>query len=120
MKAMGSILSIAGLQNCRIAERIVPKFHRWLFTFCNPAILQSCNPLKGSTDPAVLADAPEVHRHEDGNGERQSHTVQHVETQQRALTDERSTQQGKPCIVSGMDQLHVTQGQQRRPRTFMA
>ena len=65
--------------------------------------------LERSRDAAVLADAPEVDRHQHGDAERQADAVQHVEPQQRALADERAAEQREPRIVGRVNQRHVAQ-----------
>ena len=52
--------------------------------------------LQRSADAAVFPDAPEVHRHQHRDGERQPDAVQHVEPQQRPFADERAAEQRKP------------------------
>src|SRR5262245_47906432 len=51
-----------------------------------------------SRNSSVLADAPEMHGHQHRNHERQADAVQHVEPQQRALTDERAAEKREPRI----------------------
>src|SRR6478736_4021698 len=57
-------------------------------------------------DPAVLADAPEVHRKEDGGRQREDHDVEHVEPEQRVLPDLQAAQQDP--VERRVDQRRVS------------
>ena len=87
-----------------------------------PATSYACQlqQLHRSRDAAVLAHAPEVHRHQHGDAERQADAVQHVEPQQRAFADERAAEQREPRIVCGVNQLDVAEREQRRAGAFVA
>src|SRR5918994_347353 len=71
-------------------------------------------------DPAVLADAPEVHRHQDPGHERDADAVQDVEAQERSLAHEASAQQREARIGAGVDHLHAAQGQELRAGALVA
>src|SRR6187401_2514119 len=75
--------------------------------------------LEWTADPAVLTHAPEVHRHQHRDAERQTDAVQHVEPQQRAFADERPAQQRESRVVGRMDQLDVAERQERGARTLV-
>src|SRR4051812_1681972 len=55
--------------------------------------VQRARPSQGPGDAAVLADAPEVDRHEDDDDEREQQDVQHVPAQQRLRSDLRAAEQ---------------------------
>src|SRR5262245_57323570 len=62
--------------------------------------------LQRPRDAAVFPHAPEVDRHQHRDAERQTDAVQHVESQQCALADERSTEEREPRIVGRVDERH--------------
>src|SRR5437879_3832555 len=56
---------------------------------------------------AVLADPPEMDRHQEGGDERNSHAVQHVEAQERSGPDEPATEKREPRVVRRRHELDV-------------
>src|SRR5262245_61599804 len=74
--------------------------------------------LERSRDAPVFPDAPEMHRHQHGDPERQPDAVQDIEPQQRALAHERAAEQCEPGIVGRVNQLDVTEREQLRTRTL--
>src|SRR6185369_9728956 len=67
-------------------------------------------------DPAVLADAPEVHGHQERRDQRNPDAVENVEAQQRARADETAAEEAESRVVGGRDELDVADLQERRAR----
>src|SRR5689334_9318902 len=67
--------------------------------FRKPTTPSVPRPLERTRDASVLADAPEMDRHQHGDAKRQADAVQYVEPQQRAFADKRAAEQREPSIV---------------------
>src|SRR5688500_2455217 len=74
--------------------------------------------LDGSGDAAVLADAPEVHGHEERRDERDPDAVEDVEPQERAGSDEANYEQRDAGVVRRGDELDVADLEQAGARTL--
>src|SRR5688572_24864252 len=74
--------------------------------------------LDGSRDAAVLADAPEVHGHQERRDERDPDAVEDVEAKERACSDEPAAQEREARVVRGRDELDVSDLEQTGPRSF--
>src|SRR5262245_12516254 len=60
-------------------------------------------------DAAVLADAPEVDRHQRRRDEREADAVEHVEAEQRRLADEAAGEEGEAHVVSRVDEIDTAE-----------
>src|SRR5215212_1926374 len=77
-------------------------------------------PLAGTRDAAVLADAPEVDRHEEGGDERDADAVQHVEADQGGVADRPAADQGEPGVAAHVDQPLASQFEEGGTRPLVA
>src|SRR5262244_1786828 len=69
---------------------------------------------------AVLPDPPEVDGHQERRDERDPHTVEDVETQERARADKPPAEEAEARVVGGRDELDVADLQQARARPLDA
>src|SRR5687768_2698839 len=77
-------------------------------------------PLAGTRDAAVLADAPEVDRHQERGDERDADAVQHVEADERGVADGPAADQGEAGVAALVNQPFASQGQEGRAWSLVA
>src|SRR5687768_2843172 len=87
-----------------------------LMTVLMPLTTTSLATSHRTADAAVLADAPEVHRHQERQHQGESHAVEHIEAEQRGLADEASAEQAEAHVGPGVHQRDVSDLQERCAR----
>src|SRR5206468_6193 len=70
-------------------------------------------------DAAVLADAPEVDRHQNHRHDRDPDTVQDIEAQERAGAHEASAEQREARVVAGVHQADIADLEKTGARAFV-
>src|ERR1044071_6941248 len=77
-------------------------------------------PLHGTRDAAVLADAPEVDRHEEGGDERGADAVQHVEAGQGGVAGGPAADESEAGVAAHVDQAFASQFEEGGTRSLVA